>query len=179
LPGTFLAIGENFEEKIDNTTKNLSVILEPILLVIVWLGVVAVALAVILPIYSLIGGLNNNQNNNSTVDITPPPVTETISNSSVEAQDMAETQNQEQGDTITLEKKLEIKNTGTGFLNVRDSSSTRGKIITRVTPGDQYVYQEELNGWYKIILNDGSDGWVSGDYVQIIGEEQGVVEEVQ
>lgn len=56
LSGTLLKIGRMFETKADTTTKNLTVILEPILLVIVWLGVVAVALAVILPIYSLIGG---------------------------------------------------------------------------------------------------------------------------
>lgn len=53
-----LNVGENFEAKTDDTTKNLTVLLEPILLIIVWLGVVAVALAVILPIYSLIGGIN-------------------------------------------------------------------------------------------------------------------------
>ncbi|MCW1930561.1 MAG: type II secretion system F family protein [Candidatus Kerfeldbacteria bacterium] len=57
LPKTLLDIGVMYEEKITNTTKNLSVILEPILLVIVWLGVITVALAVVLPVYSLIGGL--------------------------------------------------------------------------------------------------------------------------
>jgi len=57
LAETLLKIGQTFEAKADTTTKNLTVILEPILLVIVWLGVVVVALAVILPIYSLIGGL--------------------------------------------------------------------------------------------------------------------------
>jgi type IV pilus assembly protein PilC len=51
-------IGENYEAKSEVTSKNLSVILEPALLVIVWVGVVFVALAVILPIYSLIGGIN-------------------------------------------------------------------------------------------------------------------------
>jgi type II secretory pathway component PulF len=56
LSMTLLKIGQTFEEKADTTTKNLTVIIEPVLLVIVWLGVVAVALAVILPIYSLIGG---------------------------------------------------------------------------------------------------------------------------
>lgn len=49
-------ISTNYEGRVEISTKNLTVILEPILLVIVWLGVVAVALAVILPIYSLIGG---------------------------------------------------------------------------------------------------------------------------
>lgn len=58
LPETLLRIGEIYEEKTDITTKNLAVILEPILLIIVWLAVLAVALAIIVPIYSLIGGLN-------------------------------------------------------------------------------------------------------------------------
>lgn len=60
LSGTLLKIGQTYETKSDTTTKNLAVILEPVLLVIVWLGVVAVALAVILPIYSLIGDFNPN-----------------------------------------------------------------------------------------------------------------------
>ncbi len=58
LSATFIRVSDAYEAKMDQTTKNLTVILEPILLVIVWLGVVAVALAVILPIYSIIGGLN-------------------------------------------------------------------------------------------------------------------------
>jgi type II secretory pathway component PulF len=58
LSETLIKINETFEAKTDNTTKNLTIILEPVFLVIVWLGVISVALAVILPIYSLIGGLN-------------------------------------------------------------------------------------------------------------------------
>ncbi len=58
LSKALIAVGENYEAKSEITSKNLSVILEPILLVIVWVGVVFVALAVILPIYSLIGGIN-------------------------------------------------------------------------------------------------------------------------
>ncbi len=57
LPQTLLKIGKTFESKTETTTKNLAVILEPILLVIVWVGVVLVALAVVLPVYSLIGNL--------------------------------------------------------------------------------------------------------------------------
>ncbi len=61
LPQTLRTIGQTFETKSELTTKNLTVILEPILLVIVWLGVMFVALAVILPIYSLIGGFGRLQ----------------------------------------------------------------------------------------------------------------------
>ncbi len=61
LADTFLEIGQAFETRTETTMKNVSVILEPILLVVVWLGVVTVALAVILPIYSLIGGFQMEQ----------------------------------------------------------------------------------------------------------------------
>lgn len=60
LSAALLLISKNYEDKSETTTKDVSVILEPILLVIVWLGVVAVALAVILPIYSLVGGLQTS-----------------------------------------------------------------------------------------------------------------------
>ncbi|HYV33828.1 MAG TPA: type II secretion system F family protein, partial [Candidatus Limnocylindria bacterium] len=60
LSESLLKIGQVFEEKTDLATKNLTVVLEPILLVIVWLAVVGVAIAVILPLYSLIGGLNKH-----------------------------------------------------------------------------------------------------------------------
>ena len=57
LSEMFIRIGRMYEEKTEMTAKNLAVVLEPILLVIVWLGVAAVAFSVILPIYGLIGGL--------------------------------------------------------------------------------------------------------------------------
>lgn len=58
LPEVLMNLGQTFEDKLQTTTKNLVVILEPVLLIIIWLGVLFVALSVILPIYSLIGGLN-------------------------------------------------------------------------------------------------------------------------
>ena len=57
LSKMLLRVGQIYEEKIENTTKNVAVLLEPILLVIVWLGVMGIALAVILPIYGLLGGI--------------------------------------------------------------------------------------------------------------------------
>ncbi len=156
LAETFISIGETFEEKTDNTTKNLAVILEPILLVIVWLGVVAVALAVILPIYSLIGGLNKPK-----TSATPPVTTIetiTISEQSADAS---------QDNVVPVEKKLEILKTGTGFLNVRDAGNIKGKIVGKVLPGEEYVYRDEQNGWYQIVLADENVGWVIGEYIKL------------
>lgn len=58
LPATLLHIGELSEARTDLAGKNLTALLEPVLLVIVWLGVLWVAVSVILPIYSLVGGLD-------------------------------------------------------------------------------------------------------------------------
>jgi type II secretory pathway component PulF len=58
LPEVFLHIGRLFEEEADLTAKNLTILLEPILLVLVWLGVMGVAIAVILPLYSVLSGIN-------------------------------------------------------------------------------------------------------------------------
>lgn len=58
LPEVLSTIGKTYEEKSDTTTNNLETIIEPILLVVVAGGVLLVAIAVILPIYSLIGGIN-------------------------------------------------------------------------------------------------------------------------
>jgi len=57
LPETLENVGRIYEEKADISTQNLEAVLEPILLIMVWIGVMGVAVAVILPIYSLVGGL--------------------------------------------------------------------------------------------------------------------------
>lgn len=57
LPETLTNVGSIYEQKADVSTQNLEAMLEPILLIIVWAGVMGVAVAVILPIYSLVGGL--------------------------------------------------------------------------------------------------------------------------
>lgn len=59
LAGILIKIGESFNEKTEMTTKNLVVVLEPVLLIVVWLGVVGVAMSIILPIYSLVGGFGS------------------------------------------------------------------------------------------------------------------------
>lgn len=58
LVDTFLMIGDVYEEKAKTSTKNLEASIEPLLLVIIAAAVLLVAIGVILPIYSLVGGLN-------------------------------------------------------------------------------------------------------------------------
>lgn len=58
LPESLVKIGAVYEAKTESTTQNIATMLEPVLLVIVWLGVSIIAISIILPLYSLIGGLN-------------------------------------------------------------------------------------------------------------------------
>lgn len=58
LSEALIKIGVVYDEKTENNAKNLTIILEPIMLIIISLGVLGVAVAVILPIYSLVGGMN-------------------------------------------------------------------------------------------------------------------------
>lgn len=55
LDTLLLNIADFYEEQADNTLKSLSSLIEPILLIIVGLGIGGIALSIILPVYQLIG----------------------------------------------------------------------------------------------------------------------------
>lgn len=57
LDEIFLYLADFFEEEVDDEAKNLSVVLEPIILLIVGLAVAFVALSIISPIYQLTGSI--------------------------------------------------------------------------------------------------------------------------
>lgn len=57
LDEVFLYLGDFFEEEVDNIAKNLSVVLEPIILLVIGVIVGFVALAIISPIYDLTGSI--------------------------------------------------------------------------------------------------------------------------
>lgn len=174
LPETFLKIGSIYEGKADATTKNLTVILEPVLLVLVWLGVVGVALAVILPIYSLVGGLNQGESSPAPPSAVEENAAETPPSSMneltpAELSELAG--NVELKDTSNPPLMLRIQETGVGYLNVRDIPSVSGALVGKVLPGDTLMYIEEQSGWFSVVLSNGAEGWVSGKYVEAINEQ--------
>jgi type IV pilus assembly protein PilC len=65
-------IGLEYEKRNDTTIKDFSVLIEPLLLVLVWIGVAFIALAVVMPIYSLVGNITDlsGGTTNQTVDET-------------------------------------------------------------------------------------------------------------
>lgn len=63
-------------------------------------------------------------------------------------------------------EKVEIVDTETGFLRVRNEGSINGREISQVKPGETYNFVDEQSGWIKIKLTDGKEGWVKGEYVK-------------
>ncbi len=171
LPEVLLKINAMFEARTENTTKNIAVILEPILLVIVWLGVVAVALAVILPIYNLIGGLNSSPSERIQQSAPAPVALPVVP---VVTQEEQETAGEAVIEEIPEEEVLPVLVIASGdleYLNVRSEPSPQGEIIGQAFPGEEFEYTAEEEGWYEIILSSETSGWVSGDYVVVENEE--------
>jgi hypothetical protein len=69
-------------------------------------------------------------------------------------------------------KKVEVIDTPTGFLRVREEASAVSAEIGRVKPKDQFlVLESKLVGgvtWYKIAYTETQDGWISGEYAKNI-----------
>lgn len=62
--------------------------------------------------------------------------------------------------------KVVILETPTGFLRVRDSNSLLGEEIARVSPGEEFPLLDEQQGWYRILLPSGKEGWISAQYAK-------------
>ena len=68
-------------------------------------------------------------------------------------------------------KKVKIKETGVGWLRVRDVPTTGGREIAKVDVGKEYEMIEfDDTGWYQIKVDENISGWISAEYAQIIEE---------
>jgi len=79
-----------------------------------------------------------------------------------------------QGDTLEVEEEARrevlIRETPTGWLNVRKEPDTGSEQMGRVLPGETHALLEEGDGWYKIsILTETGEeeGWISAEYASI------------
>ena len=153
LPESLLKVGKTFEDKVDNTSKNLTAFVEPILLIVVGLAVGLIAMGVILPIYSLMGGVSGNQS------VGQPAVTESVS-----SEDQLVIPEEELFTlTITVAEEED-------YVYVYDQPSLDAEIIARARVGDVYgLYDEYLEDedWYGLISADGEVAWVLSQYAEI------------
>jgi len=178
LPEAFKQIGEMYDEKTETTAKNVTTVLEPLLLIVVWIGVAGVALAVIMPIYGLIGGLNDARNNpaasgqvDAVVSPTPSP-TPTPTVEAIAADDI---------------QRVRVLSTVEGVLNVRELPSTTAPVTTTVSAGETYAFDdtEEEDGvviWYHVVVASGvegadvdEEGWIAAEFVEVLDADGNLV----
>jgi len=98
------------------------------------------------------------------------PVPSDLPTAQDESADTTDDNTTEEGaDTTDTEPKpvtVTIKETETGYLNVRDGASTATPIITTVDPGGTFELLDtnEPSTWYKIKVDDSTAGWISVKY---------------
>jgi hypothetical protein len=64
-------------------------------------------------------------------------------------------------------KRATIKQTGTGWLNVRSLPGLDGSVLAKATVGEAYSVLEESTSWVKIKVSADVEGWVSSTYVTL------------
>jgi len=69
---------------------------------------------------------------------------------------------------------IKILSTSTGFLRVRSGPSTLDPEVAQVKPEEEFVFLEENEetGWFKIEYEEGEEGWVSGEYAELVEDEE-------
>lgn len=65
---------------------------------------------------------------------------------------------------ISVKPNIFIKDTPTGFLRVRSGPNLSATETAQVKPGEKYPLIEEKEGWYKITISNGKEGWISSRY---------------
>jgi len=82
--------------------------------------------------------------------------------------DEPEEVNQEDLPTIEVEK-VEIKETGTGWLRARNEASLAGIEIAKLDVGSTYELLDKSQAdWYEIKIDEETNGWISAEYALII-----------
>jgi hypothetical protein len=89
-----------------------------------------------------------------------------ISRSTLQASSSAQTATNFPG--VVSKPYATIKDTGTGWLRVRDQASNAGVEVAKVNVGQNYPYVSTLNGWFEITYSPGKNGWISGQYATLV-----------
>jgi PEGA domain/Bacterial SH3 domain len=70
------------------------------------------------------------------------------------------------GTSTTGSGSVEILDTPTGWLRVREEPSTTASEAAKVNPGEKYPIAGQQTGWYKIEYKKGFFGWISSTYAK-------------
>jgi len=82
-------------------------------------------------------------------------------------QELVEETAEEEVQEEIVEKDIGVvKDTPTGYLNVREGPDTNYDLVTKVNPGSEYVILNEDDSWYEIEINEVFNWVVYGEYIE-------------
>ncbi len=74
---------------------------------------------------------------------------------------------------VEIKKYVLIKNTPTGWLNVREQASKESEIVAKVNAGEKYellgqvpAKSPDKYGWYQLSMPEGQNGWVFAEFAE-------------
>ncbi len=68
--------------------------------------------------------------------------------------------------TVVTENMIVIKQTSTGWLNVRSGAGTNFAIVKKIYPGETYELLQDGSNWVRIKISETESGWVAAGYVE-------------
>ncbi len=103
-------------------------------------------------------------------EITPSPTATLPSPSPVSRSALQENSNEPSTSFpgTTTKPYVTVKDTGTGWLRVRDQANSAGQEVGRLTVGENYPYVSTMNGWFEVTYAPGKTGWISGQYATLV-----------
>lgn len=178
LPEMLEFIHVQYKRESDVTAKTLSSLLEPVLIVGIWLGVLGLALSVIVPIYQVIGGFNtleDNPNRYVEPEVTDLPVTilEFSDPFQAEEEGISESVSEEEVEDEVPEQVVTGKQylvaSPAGTLNLRLTADITSAVVQVLTDGDLLTGLDDVdeNGWLHVVTEEGDEGYVSSLYVEL------------
>lgn len=73
----------------------------------------------------------------------------------------------EEAEKLAKEIGTRVALVTTDTLKVREKPSIEATVLTLIAKGDQYIVEEEKNGWVKIAFEGDKTGFVSADYIEV------------
>lgn len=114
--------------------------------------------------------ITENKVNDESLNIKAEEVNSADVQSQTNAQkDVATNVKQSTGSETAVTSNAKIASTSS--LNIRIGPSTSNSVSGVIYKGEIFkVVSKSSNGWYKVVLNDGTTGWASGKYINLTSE---------
>ena len=158
-------IAETEKEEIRHPEKNAKIIK---IFIAIGVAIILLLLIILLLVY-----FSNKRKNNLIQEIATNKA-EVSAKSEVDTKDLQDTSLTQIEDIQAVPessgKKIKVKETPIGWLNVRTEPSAKSALLDKLNVGDEVEYVGQQNNWYQISLKNGKTGWVSGEYVEEIKE---------